>query len=291
MSATSNTQPDEETRRIFFRISIGGICLVFLVVLLAGRMIFEGFGDGAVMNSISDYYYSPSMHNVFVGGLCILAVLLMCYRYGKVDMLASLIAGIGAIGVAIFPKAPDSSNPVECPKPPPHVKQMCPTDLQNWIGTVHYASAALFLATIALMAFFLFTQSDQPKPIVGKKKQRNKVYRGSGFAMGILIIGCFLVQQFFLPGNSRLEWFRPVLWFEMGALVLFIFAWIVKGEVLWRDENQGKKTYLSEYLTYIRSIVPDAIDELRKAFLAKSSPGKSDATLPQASISEVEPPD
>jgi hypothetical protein len=238
-------------------------------------MIFEGSG---FLNSISDYYYSPSMHNVFVGGFCVLAALFMCYRYRDVDTLASLFAGIFAIGVAIFPKSPDPKSP-GCPPIVSPKGTMCPTDLQTNIGIAHYAFGALFLTTIALMALFLFTQSDQPKPIKGKKKQRNKVYRWCGIAMIILIIGC-PVQQFFLPGNQWLQSLHPVLWFEVGALLLFIFAWIVKGQVLWQDENQGK-TQLSEYLKYRRDILPKAWRSFRTIFPAKDSQGKSDATHSQ----------
>lgn len=304
MSATQNA-PSQGLRPIFFRISIGGFCLLFIIVLLFGRIIFEGFGGGVVMNSISDYYYSPSMHNVFVGGLCILAALLICYRYEQVDTLASFLAGICAIGVAIFPKAPDKNSP-ECPPPQTHI--VCPNDLQNSIGHWHYVFAASFFIIIALMALFLFTLSvplntladknkqrnkfswrallrfalsDPPNLLEDKdkkkKKQRNKVYRGCGFAMGILLLANVL-EPVYRPGNLG---FDPTFLFETGVLILFIFAWIVKGQVLWKDANQGK-TSLSEYWTYIRDIPKKALDPFRTISLAMGSPDKSDSTQPQS---------
>jgi hypothetical protein len=132
---------------LLLRICIGGVCLVFLLVLIFGR-IFEGIG---VMDFISSYYYSPTMHTVFVGGLCILATLLICYRYMAVNTLASFLAGICAIGVALFPTAPT------CPVTRPH----CVSDVQLGIGNAHYVFAGLFLATIAFMALVLFTLSDK----------------------------------------------------------------------------------------------------------------------------------
>jgi len=137
MSEPLQTQAQQQAP-LLFRICIGGTCLVFLLVLIFGRMIFEGPG---VMDSISDYYYSPSMHTVFVGGLCVLATLLICYRYENVDTLANFLAGICAIGVAIFPKAPN------CQPSNMH----CATALQIGIGNAHFAFAGLFLAIIALI--------------------------------------------------------------------------------------------------------------------------------------------
>ena len=253
MSATPNAEL-QELRSLFFRISIGGICVVFLIVLIFGRMIFEGPG---FLDSISDYYYSPSMGNVFVGGLCVLATLLMCYHYQSVDTIASIFAGICAIGVAIFPKSPEI----------PH-----PTELQTRIGMAHWAFAGLFLLTIALMVLFLFTKSNQDTP-VGKKRQRNTVYLWCGYAMLASIALCFIVQNFFLSSIPWLQAHHPVFWFELIALVLFIFAWIVKGQVLWKDENQGL-TSLSDVLASFRANVSEAITSLRSIFSAKVSAGE-----------------
>jgi hypothetical protein len=275
MSTTPKT-PTQDTP-LLFRISIGGTCLVYLVVLLIGRMIFEGFGGGAFMNSFSDYYYSPSMHNVFVGGLCILGALLMCYRYQPVDTLASYFAGIFAIGVAIFPKAPDPGT-AECPT------RNCPTALQMGIGTAHYWFSGLFLATIAIMVIVLFTQSNL-NPLPTRKLLRNWVFIVVGLLMFVCIATCFLVQNYFLPGNQRLQSLHPVLCFEAGALVLFILAWFVKGQVLLQDENLGLST-LPLILTYLGNVLPDAISSLRSLSPPWRSLGKSSSQNSQPDTSK-----
>jgi len=54
----------------------------------------------------------------------------------------------------------------------------------------------------------------------------------TGIAMGVSIIGCFLVQTFFQPRYPSLQNIHPVFFLESGALVFFIVAWFLKGEVL-----------------------------------------------------------
>jgi hypothetical protein len=271
MSATPNQQLQKEQSFLYFRVSIGGVCALYLVVLIFGRMIFDGFGDGVVLNSISDYYYSPSMHNVFVGGLCVIAALLMCYRYEDKDTVASFLAGICAIGVAIFPKAPDK-NSFECP---PNVK--CPNDLQMHIGSVHYIFSALFLIIIALIVLVLFTQSKSPpdpsikriiNPDPGKKHIRNVYYYGIGWSM----IGCVVLsgifQNFILPRYSGLD--LLIFVFELASLILFISAWIIKGQALLWDSTLGQSTLLGIF-SYIRRAARTAITAFSQAITSRAA--------------------
>jgi len=225
MSAKPNPRSHGPSH-LFIKISISGICIVFLIVLIFGRMIFEGPG---ILDAISDYYYSGAMRNVFVGGLCALAILLMCYRYQRVDTYAAIFAGVCAIGVALFPEAP--------PQWYLNIVHTTATELQIEIGRAHWAFAAGFLLTIAYMVFFLFTKkSNNP---TRRKHMRNWVYRFCSIFMAVCIMGCFLVQTFFLSHNPWLQSHHPVFWFETSALVWFIVAWIVKGEVLLKDKNTG----------------------------------------------------
>lgn len=271
MSATSNTQSQDE-RAILFRICIGGLCFVYLLVLIVLRFIFVGFGFS---DSISDYYYIPAIRNVFVGGLCILATLLMCYRYQSVDDLASYLAGFCAIGVALFPKAP------VCP--PSNLQ--CATDLQIHIGYAHGVFAGLFFLIIAVVVVLLFTRTDQDPPLA-RKKERNVIYWVCGVGMFVCALGIFVTTTFL----SQISWLPSshlVFWFESAALVCFIAAWFTKGQVFLKDEGNGWSS-LSEVWTYVCDIVPDAIQSLLTAFSAKASSDRNGTKNPTSIMESSE---
>ena len=137
LKETSNTPQDFVRSYFFFRKGIGVIGVAFPIVLVIGTVISQrslGFSD-----SISAYYYSV-MRNVFVGILCAIGVFLICYRYEHLDDLVSTLAGVFAIGVALFPTAPDVGA----------------TEQQMMIGTWHYIFAVGFFVTLAIFALWIF---------------------------------------------------------------------------------------------------------------------------------------
>ena len=259
---------------LLFRICIGGIAIAFLAVIVLGNMIFEG---PKILDSISSYYYS-SMKNVFVGGLCVLATLLMIYRYQPKDHVVSFVAGACAIGVAIFPKSPDPKSP-ECLRLP--IGTQCPNQQQINIGIAHWVFSIGFLLAIVVIVLYLFTLSDKKQKLIqpgnnwfltivstvlrpfmrsyqktlpGRKRWRNLVYLVCGGIMIVILLVC-LIDQTFFSTNSRLESISPVFWCEASTLFFFFVAWVVKGGVILLDENTGG------VITFFRTItsgkVPD----------------------------------
>src|SRR4030042_1203602 len=122
------------------RRGVGVIGLLLPFVLPLGKILFEGPG---LEGSMSAYFYTVT-GRVFVGSLCAIGVFLLSYRYKKWDIIASIIAGICAIFVAIFPTVPEVD----------------PTATQKAISIVHGISAGLFFLTLALMSIFLFTKTN-----------------------------------------------------------------------------------------------------------------------------------
>ena len=231
---------------LLFRICIGGVAILFLAVVVFGRMYFKGIG---IEDALSDYYYTP-MRDVLVGGLCALATLLMCYRYQPKDHVVSFVAGACAILLAIFP----TQCPPGCQK------------INLIIVLVHAVSSALFLLTTFLLVFYFFTLSDEDeslksltqkkgplfqrivstisRPVTGqrilwknnrRKFRRNWVYLGCGGVMIVALVFA-LLNQFFFSSIKWLELQHPLFWCETITLVLFAFAWIVKGGVILLDE-------------------------------------------------------
>jgi hypothetical protein len=143
------------------------------------------------------------MFIVYIGSLVAIAVILFFYRYDRLDNIASKIAGVSAILVALFPTPP-----------------------------VHQLSGACFFVILALMALFLFRRTDQAKPN-RRKRLRNMVY----LICSIAIVLCLVLIEvlYYLPGTAWLQPLHPILVLEFLAIEAFGFAWFVKGETILKD--------------------------------------------------------
>ncbi len=211
MVTTSGEQPLVRSY-LFLRKGVGIIGVALPFVLIIGKIILESPG---ISGSLSAYYYSV-MRDVFVGSLWVIAVFLICYRYDTLDDIASTIAGICAIGVALLPTTPDVGA----------------TQRQSAIGLAHTSFATCFFLILALMAIFLFRRTDQENP-TRRKQQRNTVY----LICGIAILACIVLAALILlvpnlPVTSWLRPLHPIFWLEALSVLAFGVAWFVKGETL-----------------------------------------------------------
>jgi uncharacterized membrane protein len=224
------------------RRGIGYIGLLLPFVLPIGKIIFDGH---SLEGSMSAYFYTVT-GRVFVGSLCAIGVFLISYRYKKWDIIASIIAGICAIFVAIFPTAPEVD----------------PTATQKAIGIVHGVSAGLFFFILALMSIFLFTKTNpyqavkplkftdylamlvvtrtKPEfPLNPRKKKRNIIYRVCGWIILFCIIGMGIVA---IPAiKEHVDKCHPVFWLESIAVFAFGASWLVKGDTIMADRDKEKK--------------------------------------------------
>ena len=201
----------------FLRRAIGLMGALLPVVVPLGYSISTG--DYRILPSISSYYYTD-MRNVFVASLCSVGIFLICYHYQKLDDIFSYVGGALAIGVAL------------CPAVPPD-----PSRLASVAGVLHVVFAALFFVDMALMCWFLFTQTNPPgAAITPQKNVRNGIYRVC--AILILVFTALAGGSALLP-ESFIDAVHPLFWCE--ALVTFTFgvAWWVKGDTLFRDKTAG----------------------------------------------------
>jgi hypothetical protein len=130
---------------LLLRVMIGviGIGLPFALVLIDGAWFG---GSPFPRSSLSAYYYS-GVRELFTGALCATGVFLVAYKVAEVnlDNTLSLLAGVAALGVALFPTdRPRSSVPL--------------TPLQDQLGetfvaTVHYGSAVVFIVALGVISF------------------------------------------------------------------------------------------------------------------------------------------
>lgn len=196
------------------RKSIGVIAISLPFVLAIGKGLFEGPG---LEYSISSYYYTV-MRDVFVGSLCAIAIFLMSYRGPEpIDNLAGNLACGFALGIALFPTAP----------------QIGATDAQQIIGMFHFIFAASFFLTLAYFSLVLFRRkSTNPTP---EKLLRNKIYTICGFTILVCIGFIVLVMQ--LPKGSSILNLNPVFFLESTAILAFGLSWFTKGEGILADQS------------------------------------------------------
>jgi hypothetical protein len=215
LNETSNTQQLDRSY-LFFRKCVGVIGIALPFVLVIGTIILEW--HLGISDSISAYYYSVT-RNILVGILCSTAIFLICYRYERLDDFFSTIAGASAIGVALFPTAPD--GPV--------------TGQQMIIGLAHGLFALFFFGTLAFFALRIFRKSDQKNPMdrTLEKRQRDIVYLVCGIAICACIVLLLLIALIqLLSGKPWLQTLHPVLFLESLAIFAFGIAWFVKGGTL-----------------------------------------------------------
>ncbi|HEY0634180.1 MAG TPA: DUF998 domain-containing protein [Gammaproteobacteria bacterium] len=195
-------------------IGIIGIALPF--VLAFGKMLSDGPG---IESSISSYYHT-GMRDVFVGAMCAIAILLFAYKgYDYKDVIAGKLGALFAVGVALVPTAPESS---EIPE-------------EIFIGNVHLAFAGAFFLTLAYFSLYLFTKTHPHHAPTRQKRLRNRIYKVCGALITVTLL--FIAVVKLLPDLGGLGAMKPVFWLESVAVVAFGISWLTKGEILFRDAS------------------------------------------------------
>jgi hypothetical protein len=216
---TPNTQNDQDfvISYLLLRKIIGILGTAFPFLLIFGALIFFRTG---LQSSISSYYYT-GMGDVFVGVLCVIGFFLLSYRgYEPIDRFMGDLACIFAVGVALFPTAPDGF--VSC-------EARC-------IGYIHLAFAAAFFITLIIFSLCLFTKTKPDKEPTRKKIHRNRVYRTCGYIMCVCVLLMIIYTPLPEDVKSHIKFLRPIFWLEAVAVVSFGISWLVKGEALLKDE-------------------------------------------------------
>jgi hypothetical protein len=196
---------------LYLRRAIGLIGVALPAVLIIGKLLIQG---GGLQDSISSYFYTD-MRGVFVGSMCAVGAFLLSYRgYDVIDDVAGNLAGLAAIGLALFPTAPGD-----------------PSSTAAFIGLLHLVFASIFFLTIAFFAIVLFRRTSEMGP-TERKLQRNRLY----LTCGVVIIACLLaiagVHQFL---GDAIAGLHPELWLETIAVMSFGVAWLTKGEAILGD--------------------------------------------------------
>jgi hypothetical protein len=207
---------DASTVRLLRR-SVGLIGVALPFVLTIGVSVLAG--RFTLLGTLSSAYFT-GMRDVFVGSLSAIGVFLICYRYTAPDEVATTIAGVLAIGVAMFHPPPD--NPVPT------------TSTARLIGWIHLVSAAGLLLLMAFICLFLFTRNPVETPATMQKRVRHGIYYVTGTVILLSLAAAAYSAR--LPVATR-DAYKPLFWFESLAVFAFGVAWLVKGETIFKDPS------------------------------------------------------
>jgi hypothetical protein len=162
------------------------------------------------LGSISASYWAEGdwPRNIFVGFLFAVAAFLASYNgYSPLQMRLSKLAGVAAVGIAMFP--------CSCGGHP----QIVPG--------VHYVSAAIMFGVLAFFCY-VFLRRAWPKPTV-QERVRAIVYAICGLAMVVAIVAIGIDA---VTGALSQSFPSFTFWAETTALVAFGIAWLTASRIL-----------------------------------------------------------
>lgn len=179
-------------------------------MLLAGLVALGGIFAGLpLQDSISAYYWTTSQ-DILVGTLAIAGAFLLSYRgYDNLDRIITAIAGVFALGIALFPVAGHVSGPTAYFQLPASVTNI-----------LHFVFSGGFFVLLAYMSYFQFTK--------GKNRSRNRVYRICGIAIIAAFVTLILFKVLFPTFSVQ---YNVVFWMEAVMLIAFGISWLTKGKV------------------------------------------------------------
>jgi len=246
----SNTDDprDRYTRSyLLIRTVVGAIGIGLPIAFIVG----EAFIARGVhfRGSISAYYHSP-MHDVFVGGLWVIAFLLIMYLSGgqgadrRLDRPLSTVAGVLLLVVVFFPTGrpgiPDGAPLCgDTPSPIPGCSTFQHQFGETFVATMHYIAAGLFVITLALICFYLASRDVA-------KREKETAHRGdtvskrtlwrSGRARVHTICGILIVLGLaWIALRIEIWELTPLYVGEVVAVWSFGSAWLFSAWKLWRE--------------------------------------------------------
>lgn len=211
------------------RQAIGWIGVALPFALIASGVVLRS----GIEPSISEFYFT-SAADLFVGALCAIGVFLAAYTGFEPrpeerisDFWVAKIAAVAVFGVALIPTSgPDVA-------PPPFAHRFV---AEGVASALHYGSAAVFFACLAIFCLVLFRRSDPAKPIDDAKRVQNKIY----FACGVVIVATMLLMVAWgllvrftdAAIVDALAEVDAVFWLESIGVWAFGVSWLTKGKLM-----------------------------------------------------------
>lgn len=209
---------------LLLRIFIGAIGISLPILTYFGTALLPGGHFGTVRGSLSAYYYS-GMREYFTCALAITGVFLVTYKAFQrgLENYITLVAGFAVVLVAFFPTDRPSGTDAGL------------TPLQDAFGetavaTVHFVSAILFIASLAVISYFFGEREGKRAARPGHRSPEFWKTLHRSCAGAIVVAGAFYVARKFghLPCGSWID--AHDLWLtEVVAVAAFATSWLFKG--------------------------------------------------------------
>ena len=174
--------------------------------------------------SISESYWAggPS-RTIFLGFLFAIAALLFAYNGKSIkEMVMSKIAGIAAIGVAMFP------CDCECKAKRP---ELAPCEI---VSSAHFIAAAAMFVILIYFCYTFYARALKPKEgqteISKEAKFRAFIYAACGLTIIAVIIA--VLYDALTHGSVIAMWNTFIFYAEATGLIAFGVAWLVSSRTL-----------------------------------------------------------
>ncbi len=193
--------------------AVGLIAVTLPVIVAIGHSISS---DDGMKGSISAYYYTH-LGNYFVGSLFALGVFFVSYNYRPApgyewDFRLSNVAGVMAVGVALFPTSSEGAEAFGASKT---------------IAVIHLVFAGALFVLLAVFCLKLFTKTSNVHAMTEQKRSRNRVYIVCGWVI-IAAIALIVIAELVSPPPA----WHSLYWLESIAVVSFGVSWLIKGGFL-----------------------------------------------------------
>jgi hypothetical protein len=189
------------------RLGIAWIGIGLPLTLLIGGMWIDG---GGLRGSMSAYYYSPSMRNIFVGALITIGVFLYLYKgFSTRENVALNAAGLFAVVVALLPTSPEVGPAAST-------------------AIYHRTMAVLFFLCIAYVAIACAGDTLSLIRDTNRASALQRQYRVLG---ALMIASPATVVAINLAGVDSAT-LHPTFWIEASGVWVFSAYWFVKSNEL-----------------------------------------------------------
>lgn len=191
------------------RFILGLICGLLPILDIVFGLIFY---DHIPQSISATYYYNFNV--IMIGSLVLCAFFLFTYKgYDLGDRVFTLLAGVGALGVAVFPMTDPFHNGSRVGL------FSLPDNISNILHTI---MAVLVFGSFGLMTLTQFTK--------GKHKYRNLLYYicGSVMLFAMVLIGLSAFIPFLSTEISTMI-------YELIMLEAFAVAWLTKSGIFFKE--------------------------------------------------------
>ncbi|WP_432838953.1 hypothetical protein [Dactylosporangium sp. CA-092794] len=201
---------------LLMRAVIGFVGLALPVLLVLGDVALEG---GKLLGSLSEYFYT-GMRDVFVGALCVTGLFLLTYKVFErhLDNLLSTVAGVAALGVALFHTDRPKGSTIPL------------TPLQERLGeapvaAVHYTCAAVFIVSLGVISLYFGLSEGKRTELTGRLSPTfwRRFHFTCAAGIGVAVVFIAITEL-----SGRFDDYSLIIG-ETLAILSFGASWLMKG--------------------------------------------------------------